>query len=71
MTEESRLRERICLLARMLHDRGLTHGSTGNISALLDDGRMLVTPTGSGFGLLDPERLAVIDASGRHISGDP
>ena len=31
-------REQICLLARSLFDRGLTHGSTGNISARTEDG---------------------------------
>ena len=33
MTEEARLREQICVLAKSMFDRGLTHGSTGNISA--------------------------------------
>ena len=71
MNAETRLRERICLLAASLHGRGLTHGSTGNISARLDDGRILVTPTGSSFGFLDPARLSVLDAEGRHLDGDP
>ena len=33
MSEEARLRELMCLLAKSLFDRGLTGGSTGNISA--------------------------------------
>ena len=68
---ESALREQICLLAKSLFDRGLTHGSTGNISARTDDGGLLVSPTGTSFGRLDPERLSRFDASGRLISGDP
>ncbi|MCR9151792.1 MAG: aldolase [Rhodobacteraceae bacterium] len=71
MTEESRLRERICHLARSLYDRGLTHGSTGNISARTPDGGLLVSPTGTSFGRLDPGRLARFDAAGRHVGGDP
>lgn len=70
MSEASSLRERICLLARSMFDRGLTHGSTGNISARLEDGTLLVTPTGSSFGRLDPARLAHLDARGNHLSGD-
>lgn len=64
------LRERICLLARSLFDRGLTHGSTGNISARTDDGGLLVSPTGTSFGRLDPARLSRFDAAGIHIGGD-
>lgn len=67
---EARLREQICLLARSLFDRGLTHGSTGNISARTDDGGLLVSPTGTSFGRLDPGRLSRFDANGTHIGGD-
>jgi ribulose-5-phosphate 4-epimerase/fuculose-1-phosphate aldolase len=65
------LREQICDLARSLFDRGLTHGSTGNISARTEDGGLLVSPTGSSFGRLDPARLSRFDAQGRLIGGDP
>lgn len=70
MTEETRLREQLCLLAKSLYDRGLTHGSTGNISARTEDGGLLVSPTGTSFGRLDPGRLARFDAAGQHIDGD-
>ena len=42
---ESKLREQICLLATSMFERGLTHGSTGNISVRLDDNNILVTPS--------------------------
>jgi ribulose-5-phosphate 4-epimerase/fuculose-1-phosphate aldolase len=58
MTEDA-LRERIVAVARSLFERGLTHGSTGNISARLADGRWLVTPTGSSFGTLDADTLEI------------
>jgi ribulose-5-phosphate 4-epimerase/fuculose-1-phosphate aldolase len=70
MSTEARLREEICLLGRSIFDRGLTHGSTGNISAKLDDG-WLLTPTGSNLGRLDPARLSKLDWEGRPLSGDP
>jgi len=70
MTPESQLREQICLLAKSMFDRGLTGGSTGNISARTEDGGLLVSPTGASFGALDPARLARFDAKGRHVSGD-
>jgi len=70
MTPENALREQICLLAKSMFDRGLTGGSTGNISARTDDGGLLVSPTGTSFGRLDPARLSRFDARGTLISGD-
>jgi 3-dehydro-4-phosphotetronate decarboxylase len=69
MSSESKLREQICLLAKSMFDRGLTGGSTGNISARTEDGGLLVSPTGSSFGRLDPAELSRFDAAGRHIGG--
>ncbi len=70
MSEESRLREAICRIAASMFARGMTAGSSGNISARLGDGRLLVTPTGASFGGLDPSRLSLFDAEGRFVSGD-
>ena len=52
MRTESTLREEICRTAKSIFDRGLTHSSTDNISAKMEDGRPL-TPTGSSRGTLD------------------
>ncbi|MEO0485602.1 MAG: aldolase [Pseudomonadota bacterium] len=67
---DTALRDQMCELARSLFERGLTHGSTGNISARTEDGGMLVSPTGTSFGRLDPARLSRFDAQGRFVSGD-
>jgi len=69
MSTEAKLREEIALLGRSIYERGLTHGSTGNISAKLDDG-WLLTPTGSNLGRLDPARLSKLDWHGKLLSGD-
>ena len=69
MSAESQLREAIVTVAASLFERGYTHGSTGNISVPLDDG-LLVTPTGSSFGTLDPARLSKLDFEGQLLSGD-
>lgn len=68
---ETALRELICTLAKSMFDRGLTGGSTGNISARTEDGGLLVSPTGTSFGRLDPGRLSRFDATGTLIDGDP
>ena len=67
---EAQLREQICVLARSLFDRGLTGGSTGNISSRTDDGGLLVSPTGTSFGRLDPGRLSHFNGAGQLIDGD-
>ena len=68
-TNEHRLREDIVRHGRSLFDRGLAAGSSGNISARLDDGWML-TPTDSCLGQLDPARLSKLDWNGKLVSGD-
>jgi 3-dehydro-4-phosphotetronate decarboxylase len=67
--QEHQLREQICELGRSIFDRGLTHGSTGNISARCDDG-WLLTPTGSNLGKLDPAKLSKLDWNGKLVSGN-
>lgn len=69
VTSETKLREAICTAGASLFNRGLTHGSTGNISVRLEDG-WLMTPTGSSLGSLDPARLSRLDAAGKLVSGD-
>ena len=66
---ETRLREEICWFGKSLYDRGLTPGSSGNISARVDDG-WLMTPTNACLGRLDPAALSKVDAKGNSISGD-
>jgi ribulose-5-phosphate 4-epimerase/fuculose-1-phosphate aldolase len=66
---ESKLREEICWFGKSIYDRGLTAGSSGNISARVDDG-WLMTPTNSCLGRLDPATLSKVDESGAPISGD-
>jgi len=66
---ESELREQIATLGKSLYERGLAHGSAGNISAKLADG-WLMTPTNSCLGRLDPARLSKLDAGGKLVSGD-
>ena len=68
--KESQHREQIALYGKSLFDRGLTMGSSGNISVRLDDG-WLLTPTNSCLGRLDPAAIAKLDDEGNHLSGDP
>jgi len=66
---ESTLREAIVRFGRSLFERGLTFGSSGNISARVDDG-WLMTPTSVALDRLDPARLSKLGSDGQHLSGD-
>jgi ribulose-5-phosphate 4-epimerase/fuculose-1-phosphate aldolase len=65
---EAKLREEICILGKSMFDRGLTPGSSGNISARVEDG-WLMTPTNSCLGRLDPATISKVDAKGNPVSG--
>jgi ribulose-5-phosphate 4-epimerase/fuculose-1-phosphate aldolase len=66
---ESKLREEICWFGKSIYDRGLTAGSSGNISVRVDGG-FLMTPTNSCLGRLDPATLSKVDVNGNALSGD-
>ncbi|MFJ1311504.1 3-oxo-tetronate 4-phosphate decarboxylase [Agrobacterium sp. P15N1-A] len=66
---ESKTREHIVRLSKSLFDRGFSVGSAGNISAAVEDG-ILMTPTNSCLGFLDPARISKLDHNGNHLSGD-
>lgn len=70
LTEASAARDDIVRVGRSIFERGLTFGSTGNISVRLSDGTLLLTPTNISLGDLDPGRIAHVDADGRHLAGD-
>ncbi|UYG09302.1 3-oxo-tetronate 4-phosphate decarboxylase [Halomonas sp. M4R1S46] len=67
---ETRLREQIVTYGRSLLDRGLTMGSSGNISVRTEDGGWLMTPTNACLGRLDPAQISRLDATGHHLGGD-
>ncbi|WP_349963226.1 3-oxo-tetronate 4-phosphate decarboxylase [Rhizobium sp. ZPR3] len=69
MDTENKVREDIVRLSRSLFERGFSVGSAGNISAAVEDG-VLMTPTNSCLGFLDPARISKISTDGRHLSGD-
>jgi ribulose-5-phosphate 4-epimerase/fuculose-1-phosphate aldolase len=70
ISEETKVRDEICRIGKSLFDRGLTSGSSGNISARLGDGRLLMTPTNASLGALEPERLSRFSAEGVLEAGD-
>jgi ribulose-5-phosphate 4-epimerase/fuculose-1-phosphate aldolase len=66
---DNALREQIATIGKSLYERGLAHGSAGNISVKLIDG-WLMTPTNSCLGRLDPGKISRLDTNGKLLSGD-
>lgn len=69
ISQQTRVRDEICLVGKSLFDRGLTAGSSGNLSVRLDDGSLIVTPTNACLGELDPALLTHLTANGTVLSG--
>ena len=67
---EQAVRDNLVRWGKSLFERGLTAGSSGNMSVRLDDG-FLFTPTNSCLGYLEPDTISKLDLSGKHVSGDP
>src|SRR5512146_1554286 len=69
MTEKG-IREKMVVHGKSLFDRRYTCGGSGNMSARAADG-LLVTPTNTCLGRLEPDRIAKLDRDGKHVGGDP
>jgi ribulose-5-phosphate 4-epimerase/fuculose-1-phosphate aldolase len=64
------MRQEIVETGRSLFARGLSPGTSGNLSVRAEGG-FLMTPTNSSLGSLDPDRLSRLDADGGHVDGEP
>jgi L-fuculose-phosphate aldolase len=60
---ERTLREEIIASARRMNASGLTHGTSGNVSARCGD-RMLITPSATPYDALEPAMLAAMPLEG-------
>ncbi len=66
---EGELRREIVEIGRSVHRQGLVSGFDGNISARLDDQRILCTPTTISKGAMEVDDLVIVDNDGRKLSG--
>jgi L-fuculose-phosphate aldolase len=68
--KEQALREEIVRVGRLMYERGLAVAADGNISAPLDEGHVLCTPSGLCKGMMTPDQLIVVDMDGRKVGPD-
>jgi L-fuculose-phosphate aldolase len=55
---------------RRLYSRGFVASNDGNISARLDDTRLITTPKSVSKGFMTPDMMVVVDNEGKKIAGD-
>ena len=62
-------RKQLVKICALLYDRGLTVSAGGNMSVRLNDGEILITPSGKNKGLLTEDDPIVVDMDGKVLSG--
>jgi len=67
---EEQLRGEIVETGRRMYARGYVASNDGNISARLDERRLLTTPKSVSKGFMSPDMMVVVDFDGRKVSGD-
>src|SRR5215203_5152380 len=70
MATEPQLRADIVEVGRRMYARGYTASNDGNISARLDDGRLLMTPKSVCKGFMTPEMMCITDLDGKKLAGE-
>lgn len=64
---ETELRNQICEIGRLMRQYNYIDGTSGNISARLDDDHILCTPSGLAKGRMSPDQLIVVNMDGKKV----
>ncbi len=64
------LREEIVGVGKRIYDRGFVASNDGNISARIDEERVLITPTGMSKGFIETEDLIIVNFRGEVLEGN-
>jgi L-fuculose-phosphate aldolase len=64
MSSEIEQRQQMVAIGRRMYQRGYVAATDGNISVRLDDGRILITPSGVCLGEMGPVDLVAIESGG-------
>ena len=66
---EEQIRADIVEAGRRMYARGYVASNDGNISARLDDTRLITTPKSVSKGFMTPDMMVVVDYEGKKVSG--
>jgi len=70
MPEITALRSQLTQFCHRLYERDLVGSTEGNASVKIDLQRILITPSGSSLGYIEPDDLVIISMDGRQLSGE-
>lgn len=62
--------EQICAAAKELLEKGLVEGTSGNISARMEDGNIAVTPSSLDYRIMAVEDIVIVNPAGDVVSGE-
>jgi len=57
-------------ICHRIYQRGYVAANDGNVSVRLENGLYMLTPTGMSKGYLEPEHIATVDETGKHVAGN-
>ena len=63
------IRVEIVRVARLLRERGLAIGTSGNVGARLDDGRIAITPSTMDYDEMTPDDVVIVEPDGTRSEG--
>jgi L-fuculose-phosphate aldolase len=70
VTDESGVvRAEVVRVARLLRERGLAVGTSGNVGARLADGRIAITPSTMDYDNMTPDDIVIVEADGSPSEG--
>ena len=67
---EEQIRADIVEAGRRLYSRAYVASNDGNISARLDDRRLITTPKGVSKGFMTPDMMVIVDLEGNRVGGE-
>jgi L-fuculose-phosphate aldolase len=66
-TRERELRELICKIGQLMYQNQYIDGASGNISARLDNRRIVATPSGLAKGFMTPDQIIIVNMDGERV----
>lgn len=68
---KTKIAQEILEICQKLHRRNLLAAADGNVSARLDDGTIMITPSGKPKEQVDPLEMAIVSLEGDVLRGNP
>lgn len=68
--EEKAMRKELTRIAHLIYQKGYNASIDGNLSCRLKNGEILLTPSGTHNGFIEPDDIIIIDIEGKLLRGE-